>query len=138
MKKWLDDLYAIILKRGFKTLDDSLKNYENTENLINNNKYNLISTQTINAGESYTLDLSEIGITGNMFFTLVGLSNHPAWFFSRVYKQYDKNFYIQMNPSNSSGFNINYSSERIVTITNTTSIDLTVSLYYILVPYNPI
>ena len=48
MKKWLDDLYAIILKRGFKTLDDSLKNYENTENLINNNKYNLISTQTIN------------------------------------------------------------------------------------------
>ena len=28
MKKWLDDLYAILLKRGFNTLDNVLKKYK--------------------------------------------------------------------------------------------------------------
>ena len=138
MKKWLDDLYAILLKRGLPTLDNSLKNYEHTEKLLNNNKYYLINTITIETGNTYILDLSELGITGNRFFTLLGLTDKPHCFITKTFKQYSQYYYIPLTPTNSAGFSVSFSSERYLSITNTTSSNLSVSLYYIYSPYTPI
>ena len=138
MKKWLDDLYAIILKRGCKTLDDLLKNYENNENLINNNKYNLIDTYTFEPGATHNIDLSEIGVSGNRFFSVLGYSNNPAWFITRTFKQYWVSNFIPISPSSTSGFDVSFTSEKILTVTNITSSTLTVKFYYVYSPYNQI
>ena len=57
MKKWLDDLYAILLKRGFITLDNVLKKYkteiEDYEELKIND--NVIS---LGVGETVSFDLT--------------------------------------------------------------------------------
>ena len=56
MKKWIDDLYAILIKRGFNTLDNVLKKYkteiEDYEEIKINDE--LI---TLNPGDTLEFDL---------------------------------------------------------------------------------
>ena len=59
MKKWLDDLYAILLKRGFNTLDNVLKKYKSQIEEYEELKINS-ETITLNTNESVTFNFSEI------------------------------------------------------------------------------
>ena len=80
MKKWLDDLYAIILKRGFKTLDNSLKNYESNQDIINQNEYITIGAISLENNESTVIDLSNYDL--NVYFSVGAYSSTS---YSRFY-----------------------------------------------------
>ena len=57
MKKWLDDLHAILLRRGFITLDNVLKKYKTQ---IEDYEEVKISSEIIRISpdETYTIDIS--------------------------------------------------------------------------------
>lgn len=57
MKKWLNDLYAILLKRGYNTLDNSLKNYEKIDKQLSKK----VLTGTLEPSGSFEYDLNNYG-----------------------------------------------------------------------------
>ena len=88
MKKWLDDLYAIILKRGFKTLDDVLKN---------KNKYDKKLTLydgegVINDGDYLDFDLKTLDYNASSIF-IIEIESSQA--FVHYYKRASENIYVK-------------------------------------------
>lgn len=80
MKKWLNDLYKVLLNRGLNTLDNVLENYETqiknrytkneTDALLNTKQNNLTTTQmnTVNSGltSSDKTTLDDLSYTANI------------------------------------------------------------------------
>ena len=92
MKKWLDDLYAILLKRGFNTLDNELKNYDGDKTMLDNLSYTITSGNIpINADSGISGDC-ELKIT--RVGRLVELRIESGFFNSASYGSYDNVFTI--------------------------------------------
>ena len=127
MKKWLDDLYAIILKRGFNTLDNSLKNYDNNQKIIDDNTYNVIDDITINPGETFTYDLNNID-TDN-FITLYCISNFGYRFYYNFYK-INTGYFITMYSQVTGLDNGSVSNIGVFSIKNSSSSIFTGKLMY--------
>ena len=95
MKKWLDDLYAIILKHGFNTLNDVLKNdNEYKESKINDNVI------TLNSNEAFTFNLHTLNY--NIYDRLMIFNRgHNANYSIVCYLyKYDNNNFTQINVFN--------------------------------------
>ena len=71
MKKWLDDLYAILLKRGFNTLDNSLKNYDSNQSLINKITRKGIDYVELSVNGSIQFNISNYNNINDLSFFLV-------------------------------------------------------------------
>ena len=127
MKKWLDDLYAILLKRSFKTLDNSLKNYDDNQKIINDTVYNVINEITIQGKEIFTYDLRQIDT--DRFITLCFVSEGSYRFFVKIYKLNTNTFYFIQPPYYYGFENINIANG-IFTIKNSTDVAFTGILTY--------
>ena len=85
MKKWLDDLYAILLKRGLPTLDNSLKNYNDNQEIIDNMKRKETSLIEVASGDSFTINLNDyIKINDFVYLFAMGKANESDINFNRV------------------------------------------------------
>lgn len=123
MKKWLDDLYAILLKRGFHTLDNSLKNYDTFDKQISKE----VQSGSILAGETITYDLSNYEAEIKDLILVKCIFNDSKLAIFSLLK-ISINYYSRVN-----NFNVNSSikvsiSGPILTITNETGNDLQYSL----------
>ena len=89
MRKWLDDLYAIILKRGFKTLDNSLKNYESNQSTINKITKKEGGSFTIEPNQTISVDLNDYFSLNDIGFIIIafpGLVNTYGMFLRNYYR----------------------------------------------------
>ena len=98
MKKWLDDLYAILLKRGFITLDNVLKKYkteieEYEEIKVNNELIRL------NPNESITFNLSNYFNKYDRFI-IFNRGHTGQTSFIRTYYKYADNAITKFNEYN--------------------------------------
>ena len=85
MKKWLDDLYVILLKRGLPTLDNSLKNYNDNQEIIDNMKRKETSIIEVASGDSFTINLNDhIKINDFVYLFAMGKSSESDINFNRV------------------------------------------------------
>ena len=113
MKKWLDDLYAIILKRGFKTLDNSLKNYDKLKKQIPK----IMISGTVNAGQSFTFDLNNCEIETNGVILVKCVFSDTRIAILSLIKLTPSYYSRLINYGISSGISVSL-SENILTITN--------------------
>lgn len=129
MKKWLDDLYAILLKRGFKTLDNVLKKYktqiEDYEEIKINNDIIILSSN-----ESVTIDLSGYY---NLYDRYV-LYNRgfDTWHnFICYFYNFDNNKCNRYSTINTAStvYEITFSNDRYLIIKNITNIDVKLDIY---------
>ena len=124
MKKWLDDLYAIILKRGFKTLDNSLKNYNKFEKQLSK----MVLTGTVEVGQSFTCNLNNYDIQINDLVVVKCIFSDTRMVVIPLIKFTSTYYNIVNNYDVSPGISMNLSSG-IINITNNTEKKLTYSLY---------
>ena len=134
MKKWLDDLYVILLKRGFKTLDDVLKKYKTEIEDYETVKINNDSI-ILNQNESITFNISDITSHLNIFdrFILINVPLESTWNFvwfgckianNACYK------YSSYSLGGTSIINISLSNDNSqITFTNTSNQNLKFDLY---------
>ena len=123
MKKWLDDLYAILLKRGFITLDNSLKNYDKLDKQIAKN----VKSGTVNAGQTDTFSLYDYPSKENDFL-LIKCSFNDGKVAMILAMCNTSNRAIRFTKAASPSVDMDISSTEIV-ISNNTSNDLTYSLF---------
>ena len=133
MKKWLDDLYAILLKRGFKTLDNSLKNYDKINEYVNNHDdVELANEITIVPNGTYEISVTNSIFSYNEYFLLdskvVGTGSHYIYGVFGVTNVYSNNFFKVYSNSNGFSITINSDFDKII-ITNTTSSNRTINIY---------
>ena len=133
MKKWLDDLYAILLKRGFKTLDNSLKNYDKINEYVNNHDdVELANEITIVPNGTYEISVTNSIFSYNEYYLLyskvVGTGSHYIFCFFGVTNVYNNNFFNVHSNSNGLSITINSDLDKII-ITNTTSSNRSINIY---------
>ena len=134
MKKWLDDLYVILLKRGFKTLDDVLKKYKTEIEDYETVKINNDSI-ILNQNESITFNISDITSHLNIFdrFILINVPLESTWNFVWFGCKITNNAcykYSSYSLGGTSIINISLSNDNSqITFTNTSNQNLKFELY---------
>ena len=127
MKKWLDDLHAILFKRGFKTLDNVLKTQlEDFEGIPINDDPVIIKPNKV-----YTIDISNyFNVYDRFMFYNRGISSDYN-FIIYLYKYNDSQSYMYSTQNNSGGaYTISIqSNRRYIDIRNVSSDDLEFDLY---------
>ena len=71
MIKWLNDLHAILLKRGLHTLDNSLKNYDSNQSLINKILRKGTNYVEVSANSSIQFNIGDYNDINDLSFFLV-------------------------------------------------------------------
>ena len=124
MKKWLDDLYAIILKRGFKTLDNSLKNYDTLNKQISEE----VQSGLVETGQTISVDMNEFNsdIYDTVLFKCVFSDGRVILI---VFIRMSQNSYIRVNVLGVSPLITYTTSGSIVNLTNGTDNNLTYKAY---------
>lgn len=90
MQKWLDDLHTILIKRGFITLDNVLKNYYTDKTTLNNLNYTVTSGDIpINTDSEMTgsckINLTRAGKLVELMFTGGGFTNGAYGYYTNVF-----------------------------------------------------
>ena len=124
MKKWLDDLYAIILKRGFKTLDNSLKNYDKLDKQI----AKLVQTGTVEANNTSIFNMVNYDCQINDVILCKCIFSDRRVIVIPIFKS-TEHTYFRFNPlGTSTGVNITFSDANLI-ISNSTENNLNYTLY---------
>lgn len=129
MKKWIDDLYAILIKRGFNTLDNVLKKYksqiEDYEEIQINGESIILQPD-----ESITIDLSNYY---NIYdrYTIYNRGNMDSLNFICNFYKYTENLTYRYATVNQTGNQIQlaFESSKNFTITNASNTVKEINLY---------
>ena len=128
MKKWLDDLYAILLKRGFKTLDNSLKNYKTIQDTPITNKVNVIyNSLNVANNDVIEIDLSELNLNNNFMYSVFIGTGTSCRLWMSLYYDGVNTYGMQTHLY---GFSIVTTSNNVLVIKNVSGTNLTCTVEY--------
>ena len=122
MKKWIDDLYAILLKRGYNTLDDVLKKSK----IIMDNEYVYEGVLVFEIDETKTINLNQFST--NTFFSIAYVTELGYRFYFSFYKSLSNACFTMFN--NNVGFTIISVTDNILSIKNTSNAKLSGKLLF--------
>ena len=129
MKKWLDDLYAILLKRGLPTLDNSLKNYDKNNSFID--EYTSYKKTALLPGNgAYQIDLKENINNLDFYDMYITNSDVYARYVKATIMCFTENKNITVVDKSENYITISASTTNsIITITNNGGYDLNIVIF---------